>query len=102
MVAALRLGGIENVAEKLPTQLLQQVFLRFKVGVKGGSTHIGLVDDLPDGDLGEILLLKQLGKGCEDGFPCFSLASVHSYLHTFFRICSVSYRIAELAVAKVV
>ena len=89
MVMSLRTCGIEYVAKEFFAEFLQQIILRFKMCVKGGSAHICLLNDLPYRDLGKILMRQKLGKCVKNRFSCFSLPSVHIFLHTFFRFCSI-------------
>ena len=98
-------GGVfcvEDMTKQLPAKFFQEKILGFKVGVEGGPADVRQGDDLPNGDLAEILGRKQLCKSAENSLPGLSLASVHGVLHTFFKICSVmNYRdvsyVAEIA-----
>jgi hypothetical protein len=49
-------GSVENVAEQLLAQFLQQVVLGFKMGIEGGSADISPVDDVRHGDLMDVFL----------------------------------------------
>jgi hypothetical protein len=48
--------SIKNMTEKLLTKGFQQKILGLKMGIKGGSAHICLLNDLTDGDLIEAFL----------------------------------------------
>ena len=87
---------IKNMAEKLLAQSLEQIVLGFKMGIEGGSTYIGPLDNLPYRDLPKILLGQQFNKGAKNSISGFSLPSVHRFLRTFLRNCSVSYNTAQL------
>jgi len=96
VVAGRAARPVENMAEEVFAERLQQLILGFEVRVKGGTAHIRLRNDLAHGDLPEILVGKKSDQCGKDRLPCFSLPSVHECLRTFFRNCSVRYIAADL------
>jgi hypothetical protein len=80
---------IKNVAEQLFAKGLQKEVLCFKMGVKSGSADVGGGDNLTDSDLAELFLRQKLCKCSKNSFPGFSLPTIHNFLRTFFKICSV-------------
>ena len=53
--------------------------------VKGGSADVSTLDDLTDRDAVEAFLGQQPDKGLENGFPCFSLPSIHNLSIQIFK-----------------
>lgn len=91
--------GIKNMAKQFPAKLPEQIFLCFKMGIKGGSAHIGFLNDLLHGDMGKILFRQECSKGLKDSLPGFALSSVHNNLRTFLENCSVANKKGHLYVA---
>lgn len=75
-------SGIKDVAEELLAEFFQEKVLGLKMGIEGGTAYISPVDDLAYGDLSEIFFGEQVYQSGEDGFPGFSLSSIHKIHHT--------------------
>lgn len=71
---------VDDMPEQFFTQGFQQIILRFKMSIKGRSSHIGCVNNLLHRDLIVMLLRKQLCKCGENRISCFLLPSVHIFL----------------------
>lgn len=80
------------MGKQFPAQILQKKLLCFKMGVKGGSSHICSGNDLSYRDLVIAFFGQKLDKSFKNGSSGFSLASVHNCLHTNFPFCSVIYK----------
>ena len=90
--------GVDDVTEQLLAQVLQKIVLGLKMRVKRGAADIGCVDDLLYGDPVIRPLFKQARECAEYGVSRFSLASVHAFLHTNSKKCSVRYIDFDLTV----
>ena len=66
-----------DVCKNVGAHFLKQVVLGLEMGVKGGAAHIGLVDDVLDGDLVIAFPGEQGAEGAEDRCPGLLLPSVH-------------------------
>ena len=80
---------VKDVAKKLTAKLLEQKILAFKMSVKGCSANVSSLYYLGNGDLIEMLLGKKLSKRLKYRLSRLFLPSVHIFLRTVSRICSV-------------